>query len=74
MRAGRGAGMEEVGHFVGSLEVQLDNSAPDASRMNPRALTDRRVGHHAVRVLANGRVKRNTAPPPAWFSAQILPP
>ena len=37
-------------------------------------VNDWRVGHHAVWVLANGRVKRNTAPPPVRFSAQILPP
>ena len=37
-------------------------------------VNDWRVGRHAVRVLVNGRVKRNTAPPPVRFSAQILPP
>jgi hypothetical protein len=37
-------------------------------------VNDRRCYGHAGRGSDSGRVKRNTAPPPVRFSAQIFPP
>ena len=64
-----------------------DNPRNDPNWMPPRLASSaalpfrssgpplkRRRGDHAGCGLVNGKVKRNTAPPPSLFSAQILPP